>query len=246
VKALVAEEGNGFRLTPQELDSAITPRTKVFIINTPGNPSSHAYTREQLKALADVVVQHPQVVVLSDEIYEKLVSRTLTINCHSKTYSMTGWRVGYIGGPKHVIEAINRLVTHMISHIPSFIQPAALAALTDPRGPEWIESMRLKFQERAHHMHQRLTSLPGITCVRPQGAFYCFPNISACFGRRIGDQTVTDATSFAAALLEHAHVAVVPGNESGFATHVRLSFATSREQIDTGLDRIEKFLCELS
>jgi len=133
----------------------------------------------------------------------------------------------------------------MTSHITSFIQPAAAVALTDPRGPESIEQMRREFEKRGRHMWERLTALPKITCVRPQGAFYAFPNISAYFGKQVGDIRMTDAVSFSSALLEHAHVAVVPGNDSGFDTHVRLSFATSMEQIDKGIDRIGGFLRKL-
>jgi aspartate aminotransferase len=253
------EELNGFKITPQQLEAAITPRTRVFLINSPSNPSGQAYSIDELKALADVVARHPHVMVFSDEIYEKLVygglkfasfaalhpsllERTLTFNCHSKSFAMTGWRVGYVGGPRHVIEAINRLQSQMTSHITSFAQPAAAAALTDSRGAESAERMRQQFEKRADHMWQRLTALPKITCVKPHGAFYCFPNVSACFGRRIGSHHVHDATSFSAALLDQAHVAVVPGNDSGFETHVRLSFATSMEQIDKGIDRMAEFL----
>jgi aspartate aminotransferase len=262
-KTLRGEERHGFKITPQQLDEAITPRTKVFLINSPANPSGHAYTPEELAALADVVARHAHVTVFSDEIYEKLVfdglkfvsfaslrpellERTLTFNCHSKSFAMTGWRVGYIGGPKHVIDAINRLQSQMTSHITSFVQPAAAAALTDERGPASIEQMRREFEQRAKHMWQRLTALPKVTCVRPQGAFYCFPNVSAYFGRRVGSHDVRDATSFASALLEENHVALVPGNDSGFDTHVRLSFATSMEQIDKGIDRIDEFLTKLA
>jgi aspartate aminotransferase len=121
--------------------------------------------------------------------------------------------------------------------------PAALA-LSDPRGPESIEQMRQQFELRGNHMWERLIALPGITCVRPQGAFYCFPNISAYIGKTAGSTPITDAVSFSAALLEQAHVAVVPGNDSGFDTHIRLSFATSMEQIDKGIDRIKAFLAK--
>jgi aspartate aminotransferase len=261
--SLRGDERNGFKITPKQLDEAITPRTKVFLINSPANPSGHAYTPEELKALADVVVRHPHVMVFSDEIYEKLVfdglrfvsfaslrpellERTLTFNCHSKSFAMTGWRVGYIGGPKNVIDAINRLQSQMTSHITSFVQPAAAAALTDERGPATVEQMRREFERRGKHMWQRLTALPKVTCVRPQGAFYCFPNVTAYFGRRIGSRHVHDATSFASALLEENHVALVPGNDSGFDTHVRLSFATGMEQIDNGIDRIAEFLKKLA
>jgi aspartate aminotransferase len=261
-KIIRGEESNGFKLKPEQLEQAIGPKTKVFIINSPSNPAGHAYTPEELKALADVVARHPNLLVFSDEIYEKLVfdglkfvsfatlapgliERTLTFNCHSKSFAMTGWRIGYIGGPKPIIDAINKLQSQMTSHITSFTQIPAAAALTDPRGAESIEAMRVQFEKRGRHMWQRLTALPGITCVRPQGAFYCFPNVSAYFGKKAGDAVINDAVTFAAALLEQNHVAVVPGNDSGFDTHVRLSFATSMENIDKGIDRIAEFLKKL-
>jgi aspartate aminotransferase len=257
------EEANGFKLTPGQLDAAITPKTKVFVINSPSNPAGHAYTPAELRELADVLARHPHVVVFSDEIYEKLVydglkfvsfatlrpellDRTLTFNCHSKSFAMTGWRLGYIGGPAHAIKAINTLQSQMTSHVTSFTQLPAAAALSDPRGAEVVEVMREQFERRGRHMWERLSRLPRVTCVRPQGAFYCFPNVSAYFGTAAGKQKVTDAVSFSAALLEQAHVAVVPGNDSGFDTHVRLSFATTKEQIDKGIDRIEQFLGTLA
>jgi aspartate aminotransferase len=262
IKVVRGEEANDVKITPQQLEAAIGPKSKVVVINSPSNPSGSAYTPEELKALADVVVKHPQLVVFSDEIYEKLVyngfksvsfaalrpellDRTLTFNCHSKSFAMTGWRMGYIGGPLEAIKAINKLQSQMTSHVTSFIQPAAAAALNDPRGAQSVESMRLQFEKRAEHMWRRLAALPNITCVRPRGAFYCFPNVSAYFGKSANGKPITDAVSFAAALLEQNHVAVVPGNDSGFDTHVRLSFATSLEQIDKGIDRIDSFLKSL-
>ena len=150
-----------------------------------------------------MVAKHPNVVVFSDEIYEKLVydglkfvsfatlhpsliERTLTFNCHSKSFAMTGWRVGYIGGPKPAIDAINKLQSQMTSHITSFTQMPAATALTDPRGAESIEQMRQQFEKRGRHMWERLSALPKVTCVRPQGAFYCFPNVGAYFGKKAG------------------------------------------------------------
>ena len=261
-KIIKGDEQNGFKITPVQLEAAITPKTKVFLINSPSNPAGHAYTPEELKALADVLAKHPHVVVFSDEIYEKLVydglrfvsfatlhpsliDRTLTFNCHSKSFAMTGWRIGYIGGPKPAIDAINKLQSQMTSHITSFTQHPAATALTDPRGAESVEQMRQQFEKRGRHMWQRLAALPKIGCVKPQGAFYCFPNVSAYFGKKAGNTEITDAVSFSAALLEQNHVAVVPGNDSGFDTHVRLSFATSMEQIDKGIDRIAEFLKKL-
>lgn len=262
VKVIEGAESNGFKITPQQLEAAITPKTKVFILNSPSNPAGHGYTPAEMKAIADVVLKHPNIVVFSDEIYEKLIygdfqftsfaaldpkllEQTLTFNCHSKSFAMTGWRIGYIGGPKPIIDAINKLQSQMTSHITSFTQPAAALALSDPRGAEAIEQMRQQFEKRGLHMWQRLSSLPNITCVKPQGAFYCFPNVSAYFGKTIGGTKITDAISFSSALLEANHVAVVPGNDSGFDTHVRLSFATSMEQIDKGIDRIAEFLKKL-
>ncbi len=256
------EEASGFKISPAQLEAAITPKAKVLIINSPSNPGGHAYSPAELKALAEVVAKHRQLVVFSDEIYEKLVydglksasfatlhpdllQRTLTFNCHSKSFAMTGWRIGYIGGPKAVIDAINKLQSQMTSHITSFTQLPAAIALTDPRGAESTEQMRRQFEKRGRHLWERLTALPKITCVRPQGAFYAFPNVSAYFGKSAGGSRITDAVSFAAALLEQGHVAVVPGNDSGFDTHVRLSFATSMEQIDKGVDRIADFLKKL-
>src|SRR5690606_29520721 len=155
-KFIAGAESNGFKITPQQLEAAITPKTKVLLLNSPSNPAGHGYTPAEQKALADVVVKHPNLIVFSDEIYEKLVygdfkfisfatlapqliEQTLTFNCHSKSFAMTGWRIGYIGGPKPVIDAINKLQSQMTSHITSFTQPAAVAALTDPRGAEAIE-----------------------------------------------------------------------------------------------------------
>lgn len=260
VPVIVAgDESKGFKLTPEQLEQTITPKTKVVLINSPSNPSGIAYTPEELSALADVIARHPQVVVFSDEIYEKLVydglkfvsfaslkpelfDRTLTFNCHSKSFAMTGWRLGYVGGPKDVIDAMNKLQGQMTSHVTSFTQIPAALALTDPRGATAIETMRQQFEQRGRHMWERLSALPDITCVRPQGAFYCFPNVSAYFGKSIDGKTILDAVSFSAALLESDHVAVVPGNDSGFPSHVRLSFATALPQIDKGIDRIATFL----
>ena len=260
---VAADEANGFRLTPEQLDRAITPRTRVVMINSPSNPSGIAYSPEELKGLADVIAKHPQVVVFSDEIYEKLIygglkfvsfaglrpelfDRTLTFNCHSKSFAMTGWRLGYVGGPKDVIDAMNKLQGQMTSHVTSFIQIPGAIALSDPRGAEAVSTMRAEFEKRGQHMWQRLSALPDVHCVKPQGAFYCFPNVSRHFGKSIDGKTITDGVSFAAALLESDHVAVVPGNDSGFASHVRLSFATSLGQIDKGIDRIAAFLSKLA
>src|SRR6185437_1299734 len=175
-KVIRGEESNSFKITPHQLERAIGPQTKAFVINSPSNPSGVGYTPEELKALADVLLKHPQVVIFSDEIYEKLVydglkfvsfaaldssllDRTLTFNCHSKSFAMTGWRVGYIGGPKPAIDAINKLQSQMNSHITSFTQMPAATALNDPRGAESVEQMRQQFEKRAKRMWERLSAL---------------------------------------------------------------------------------------
>src|ERR1041385_3646847 len=208
-KTISGVEAKNFRISAEQLEKAITPKTKVLIINSPSNPAGHAYTPEQLKELADVVVKHPNLIVFSDEIYEKLVfdglkfvsfaslhpqllEQTLTFNCHSKSFAMTGWRVGYIGGPRPAIDAINKLQSQMTSHITSFAQMPAALALSDPRGAESIETMRKEFEKRAHHMHARLSALPKVKCVKPQGAFNAFPNVSAYFGTTAGGRSITD------------------------------------------------------
>jgi aspartate aminotransferase len=254
-KIIHAHESADFKLTPDQLDAAITPATKLVILNSPGNPAGNCYDPDELQALADVLLGHRHVTILSDEIYEKLLydgqttasiaalhpelfDRTITFNCHSKSFAMTGWRLGYAGGPEPVISAMNKLQGQINSHVTSFTQVPAAVALTDPRGAEAVETMRQEFERRGRHMHARLTAMPGVSCVRPRGAFYCFPNVSAHFDP-LG---VTDAVGFAEKLLDEKHVAVVPGNDSGFDTHVRLSFATSMAQIDRGLDRLSTFL----
>ena len=254
-KIVHADESADFKLAPDQLDAAITPKTKIVILNSPSNPAGNCYSPDELSALADVLARHDHVTVFSDEIYEKLLydgqrtasiaalhpdllRRTITFNCHSKSFAMTGWRLGYAGGPRHVIAAMNKLQGQINSHVTSFTQRAAALALSDGRGKEAIESMRQEFEQRGRHMHDRLTAIDGVTCVRPRGAFYCFPNVSRHFPR-LG---VPDAVAFAEKLLDEAHVAVVPGNDSGYDTHVRLSFATSMAQIDEGLDRLAAFL----
>ncbi len=253
-----AEAAADYKITPEQLDAAITPRTKVVMLNSPSNPAGNCYTPSELQGLADVLAKHDHVVVFSDEIYEKLLydgqetasiaslrpellDRAITFNCHSKSFAMTGWRLGYAGGPTHIIKAMNKLQGQINSHVTSFCQPAAVAALSDPRGGEAVEQMRQQFEKRGRHMYERLSSMPGVTCIQPRGAFYCFPDVSAHFAKA----GVDDAVGFSAKLLEEKHVAVVPGNDSGYETNVRLSFATSMEQIDKGLDRVEAFIQSL-
>jgi aspartate aminotransferase len=253
---------NNFRISPQQLAAAITPKTRMVIINSPSNPGGHTYSPDELSALAKVIAPHKDVWVCSDEIYEKLLyggqktaswaaldwetwkDRTITCNCLSKTYAMTGWRIGYTAGPKSLVDAMNKLQSQMTSNITSFCMPAIVEAYTNPQSPVEIEKMRGEFEKRGAHIWKRLTAIPGITCVKPTGAFYVFPSIAAYLNKPLGaKKTVcTEAVSFSTAVLEEAHVALVPGNDFGFPDHVRLSFATSMANIDKGLDRLEIFL----
>ena len=244
----------GFKITPEQVLDAARAGAKIIILNSPSNPTGVAYTPEELKALADAVLK-TEMAIFSDEIYEKLIygqtrfvsfaaldsrlpARTITFNGLAKTYSMTGWRLGWSAGPKDVIEAMKRHMSHETSDCVSFAVAGAAAAYTDPRGPAAIEAMRLEFERRAMHMAGRLSAIPGVQCVRPDGAFYCFPVVSEHYGRTIGGRVVTDSFALSEALLESAKVAVVPGGAFGNDACIRLSFATSMQQIDKGLDRL--------
>lgn len=251
-----------FKVSPAQLTAAITPRTRMVIINSPSNPGGHTYHPQELAALAKALEGHPQVMVCSDEIYERLLfngqttcswaslnwdvwkDRTITCNCLSKTYAMTGWRIGYTAGPAAFIGAMNKLQSQMTSNITSFCMPAIVSALTDPANEVQIQTMRTAFEQRGAHMYKRLNAIDGITCVRPTGAFYCFASIGGLLHKPLGPagEICRDAIDFSRLLLAKAHVAVVPGNDFGFDDHIRLSFATSLSQIDKGLNRIQAFV----
>lgn len=245
-------EDNDYKLTPKVLASVLTDRTQMFIFNSPSNPSGVTYHPDEIRALAEVL-QDRELTVISDEIYDRLVydgqqtlsyaaagdkayAQTITINAASKTYAMTGWRLGYLAGPVQAVKAIAKLQSQSTSGAATFNQHALAAALTADQGD--VEKMRVEFQRRGIHMHQRLTAMPGVRCPKPTGAFYCFPNVSQAF-TKLG---MSGSAEFADRLLEEARVAVVPGVAFGMDKHLRLSFATSMEQIDEGLSRIERFL----
>jgi aspartate aminotransferase len=246
----------GFKMTPAQLKSAITPSSKLLMLNSPNNPTGTVYTRRELEALADVVLES-NLAVLSDEIYEKLVfgdakatcfaglrpelyERTITISGASKTYSMTGWRMGWTLGPAHVIKAMGNVQSQQIGCPSSVGQYAALAALES--GQECVEPMRREYEARRDLVCKRLAAIPGIRHRVPEGAFYLFFDVSAHFGRTLGGRKVTDSNSFCLAALEGAHVNLVTGAAFGADGYVRMSFATSREQINGGLDRLEQWL----
>jgi aspartate aminotransferase len=256
------DPANNFRITPQQLEKAITPKTRMFISNSPSNPGGHTYSPNELAELAKVIAPHKDIWACSDEIYERLLygdqktiswaaldfatwkDRTITCNCLSKTFAMTGWRIGYTAGPKPLIDAMNKLQSQMTSNITSFCMPAIVEAFTNPKAAEEVEKMRQAFETRGIHMWKRLNAIPGITCVKPTGAFYAFPSIAAYLNKSLGAKgtVAKESVAFCTAVLEEAHVALVPGNDFGFPDHARLSFATSMDNINKGIDRLEKFL----
>jgi len=239
-------EENSWKITPEDFENAMTPRTKMIILNSPGNPTGSIYTREELKALSEVAAEE-DIYILSDEIYEKLTydgaehvsvasvspeayDLTITVNGFSKAYAMTGWRLGYLAAPEPIARAIDSMQSHMTSNPCSFAQYGGLAALTGDQ--QCVVDMRDEFDIRRQYMFERLTQISGISAVRPQGAFYVLANISA-LGLK--------SQNFADRLLTKANVAIVPGIAFGDDRTVRLSYATSLDVIKSGLDRIEEF-----
>jgi aspartate aminotransferase len=240
------KEENNWKMTPEEFESAMTPRTKMVIINSPGNPTGSVYSREELEALVEIAATE-DIFILSDEIYEKLTydgaqhvsvaslsqtayDLTITINGFSKAYSMTGWRLGYLAAPEPIAKAIDAIQSHSTSNPCSFAQKGGLAALKGDQGP--VEEMRQEFDVRRQYMVERLKSLPRVSVVVPKGAFYVLANIAG-FGLNSSD--------FAEQLLAKHHVAVVPGIAFGDDRTIRLSYATGLDVIKKGLDRIEEF-----
>lgn len=239
-------EASGFKITPDQFRDAMTPATKLIILNSPGNPTGSVYSRDELRALAEVALEE-DILMLSDEIYEKITydntefvslaslgkeiyDSTITVNGFSKAFSMTGWRLGYIAAPEHIAAAIDSIQSHSTSNPTSFAQKGALAGLKGDQS--FIGEMVKAFAERRAYMHERLTKIAGVTCVKPMGAFYMLPNISS-FGLTSAD--------FCSKLLDDQKVAAVPGIAFGSDAHIRLSYACSMDNITKGLDRIEAF-----
>ena len=240
------KEENGWKMTAEEFENAMTPCTKMVIINSPGNPTGAVYSREELRKISEVAAEE-DIYILSDEIYEKLTydgaehvsiasltpeayDLTITVNGFSKAYAMTGWRIGYLAAPEPIAKAIDSMQSHMTSNPCSFAQYGALAAITGDQ--QCVTDMREEFDVRRQYMFERLTSISGITAVKPLGAFYVLANISS-FGLK--------SQNFADRLLSKGNVALVPGVAFGDDRTVRLSYATSLDIIKTGLDRIEEF-----
>jgi aspartate aminotransferase len=252
---------NGFRVTPEQLEKAITPKTRAFILCSPSNPTGAGYDRAALDALRPIFEKH-NVVVVSDDIYRRLVYRdfkftqiatlspkmaelTVVVDGFSKAYAMTGWRLGYTCGPKVLIDAMNTLQGQSTSNVTSIAQAAALAALEGTQQP--VEDMRLEFDKRRVRIVELLRAIPGVTCYDPEGAFYAFPNVAAYVGKSTKDgKLIKDDVALCEYLLDVGKVAVVPGSGFGAPGHVRLSYATSMKAIEAGVARIADTLAALS
>ncbi|WP_027351319.1 pyridoxal phosphate-dependent aminotransferase [Halotalea alkalilenta] len=255
------DPANGYKLTAEALGRAITPRTKWLMFNSPCNPSGAAYSRDELKALTDVLVDHPQVWVMSDDIYEHLIygglefttpaqieprlrERTLTVNGLSKAYAMTGWRVGYAGGPEPLIKAMDKIQGQITSGINTIAQWAAVEALTGPQ--DFIQEWRQIFERRRDLVVELLNQAEGVDCQRPDGAFYAYPSCGALLGRRAPDGTLIDSDeAFTRALLETEGVALVHGGAFGLAPNFRVSYAAATDQLEEACKRIQRFCASL-
>ncbi|OGS18473.1 MAG: aspartate aminotransferase [Elusimicrobia bacterium RIFOXYA2_FULL_40_6] len=252
-------QANNFKITPEQLEKAITPKTKIFILNSPSNPTGMIYSETELRALAKIIVSK-NIYCISDEIYEKLVygnekhvsiasfdenikKLTLVVNGVSKSYSMTGWRIGYCAGPKEIIQAMSNLQDHSTSNPASISQAASVEALTGPS--DSFKVMFAAFEKRRTAMVDRLNSIKGIKCLKPQGAFYVFPDISEILKKNFNGKIIGNSLALTELLLENAKVAVIPGSVFGEDNAIRLSYATSDKNISEGLDRIEKFVNSL-
>ena len=253
-------EEDEFKLTPQELDEAITDNTKCVLFNSPSNPTGMMYTREELRALADVCIAR-DVYIIADEIYYKLVydgrefvsvaalgedvkERTILINGVSKSYAMTGWRIGYSLAPEYITKVMSNYVSHSTAAPSTLSQWAAVEALTGPQ--DTVETMRQAFEVRRNYMVDRVNSMELVSCLKPEGAFYIMMNIRKVFGKKCGDVVIDSCDTFASQLLEKGLVAVVPGSGFDAPDYVRWSYATSLENIKEGMDRLEKFLSTLT
>jgi aspartate aminotransferase len=248
-----ATEQHGFTITPEQLAAAITPQTRLVILNSPCNPTGAVYTRDQWQALGEVLRGRPRVLILSDEIYEHiywaeepftsfalacpdLYDRTLTVNGMSKGYAMSGWRLGYAAGPEAIIKAMTTIQGQSTTNACTISQAAARAALVGDQ--QCVRDMCAEFKARHDVVHARLNTIPGFVCPPGLGAFYLFPNVAAAMRRK----GIDDDVAFCTALLEFARVAVVPGSAFGAPGHLRLSFAASLPTLNTALDRIESFM----
>jgi len=246
-----AAQGQGFKLRPQQLEAAITPRTRLFVINSPSNPTGVTYTQQELKALGEVLIDHPEILIATDDMYEhilfrgaafvnivnacpKLEGHSIVLNGVSKAYSMTGWRIGYAGGPRALIQAMKKIQSQSTSNPTSISQAAARAALSGDQS--CVAEMRQAFETRHDYVLERLNAIDGVECLPADGTFYCFPHMAEVIERLDG---IADDVDLSQHLLDKAGVALVPGSAFGAPGHVRISFATSQENLSKALDRIE-------
>jgi aspartate aminotransferase len=250
-------QNNGFKLRAEDLEAAITPKTKWFMLNNPCNPTGAAYSAAELRAICDVLLRHPDVWIFTDDIYSKLAydgfrpatvlevepklcDRTVTMNGCSKAYAMTGWRIGFAGAPKALIKAMDKLQSQSTSNTSSVSQAAALAALTGPQ--DFVLEMRAAYQARRDLVVDMLNAAPGITCHKPEGAFYVFPAVHGCIGKTTrGGAKITDDESFVLALLDEEGVAAVHGAAFMYPGHFRISYATDTASLKEACARIQRF-----
>ena len=246
---------NDFKITPEQLEAAITPKTKLVMFNSPNNPSGTIYTEAEYRALGAVLEKYPDIYILSDEIYEhinygtphfsiaaldELYDRTITVNGVAKAFAMTGWRIGYIGAPEWIAKACNKMQGQMTSGANCIAQRATIAAVSAPTSQ--IQYMVDEFNNRRGLILNLLSEIPGFKLNEPQGAFYVFPDVSSYFGKTIKGQTIENANDFALFLLEEAHVATVTGEAFGNSDCIRISYAASEEEIKTAVERIKNAL----
>ena len=254
------KEENGFKVTPEDLKKAATPRTKALVLNSPSNPTGSAYTKKELEKIAEMAISH-NFFVISDEIYEKIIydgfefrsiaslgeeinGRTIIVHGVAKTYAMTGWRIGYTAGPEEIISAMSNIQSQSTSNPTSISQKASVEALIGPQ--EEVKKMVSAFTERRNYIVDRLNEISGVSCFKPTGAFYVFPNFSEYYGKSYQGKKISNSTELADYFLDVAKVAVVPGVEFGADPFERLSYATSMQDIREGIDRIEEALKKLS
>ena len=256
---VACDDSTGFKLTPDALEAAITPKTKWLVLNSPSNPTGAAYSAADLKAIADVLLKHPDVWVMTDDMYEhlvydgfefatiaqvepKLMDRTLTLNGVSKAFSMTGWRVGYAAGPVDLIKAMNKIQSQSSTHTASISQAAAVEALNGTQ--EFLGEWRKAFAARRDLVVEAINGTPGLSCRTPEGAFYVYPSCEGLIGKKTADgKTIENDGDFAEALLEAEGVAVVPGVAFGLSPYFRISYATSEKNLQDACTRIKRF-CE--
>jgi aspartate aminotransferase len=258
-KFIQTDEASGFRIKAEQLAAELTPKTKVFVLNSPCNPTGASYDADELRAIARVLERH-SCLILCDDIYEQIVydnfqvhnllalntalrERTIIINGVSKTYAMTGWRIGYALGPADVIAAAGKIQSQSTSNPTSIAQAAALEAISGPQND--IAGMVREFQQRRDVIVEQLNAIPGMRCFKPQGAFYVFPNVSAFLGRSVNGKKLASPCDVADYLLEAARVAVVPGEDFGSQQHIRFSYATAIENIEKGCRRVAAALAKL-